>query len=115
MARYTCLFTVAIPLQHLHQQVIETLKSCNLEIIYNSADYIMGREVPGQIPFAKLVTAEVLIDKTTATDAKSRMSMVIKNEELPLQMNNHCHQMFERIHQAMAENRRWELIDRVVS
>jgi hypothetical protein len=115
MARYTCLFTVAVPLQQLHPQVIEILKSCNLEIIYDSPDYIMGREFPGKIAFAKLVTAEVLIDRTTATDSEVRISVMIKNEELPLQTDNHCSRMFELVHKAIEENSRWQLIDRVVS
>jgi hypothetical protein len=115
MARYTCLFTVAVPLQQLHQQLIDILESCNLDIIYDTSDYVMAREVPGRVTFAKLVTAEVLIDRSTASDSEIRMNLVVKNEELPLQVNNHCHQMFDLVHQAITEHRHWKLIDSVAS
>jgi len=43
--------------------LVEFLQSCYLEIIYD--DYMMAREIPGQVSYTKLVTVEVLIDKTT--------------------------------------------------
>jgi hypothetical protein len=57
------------------------------------------------------VTVEVLIDKSTATETESRMSIVIKNDELPLQVNNHCRQMFDFIKQAIEDCRHWHLIE----
>jgi hypothetical protein len=73
----------------------------------------MAREIPGRIAFAKLVTVEVLIDKSTATAQEVRMNFVIKNEELPLQVDNHCRQMFELVQQAVAANRHWQLVESV--
>lgn len=113
MARYTCLFTVSVPVENVQALLIEVLEACNLEIIYASGDYIMGREIPGQIPFSKLVTVEVLMDRTTATDHEIRMSCVIKNEELPLQIDNHCRKMFDLVNQTITENRHWKLIEQV--
>jgi hypothetical protein len=113
MARYTCLFTVEVPLDSLRQLLVEILESCNFDIIYDTGDYMMAREVPGQVAFAKLVTVEVLIDKSTATDSEIRMNFVIKNEELPLQVDNHCRQMFDLVTQAIIENRHWHLIESV--
>ncbi|MBD1839129.1 hypothetical protein H6F78_18545 [Coleofasciculus sp. FACHB-64] len=113
MARYTCSFIVAVPLERLQQVLIEVLESCNFDIIYNTGDYLMAREIPGHVSFAKLVTVEVLIDKSTATDREVRMNFVVKNEELPLQVDNHCHQMFYQVHQAIAENRHWQLVESV--
>lgn len=72
---------------------------------------MMAREFPGQVSFPKLVTVEVLIDKTTATETKTRVNLVIKNEELPLQVDNHCHQMFNLVNQAITENRHWQLVE----
>lgn len=111
MARYTCSFTVAVPIEILRQLLVEVLQACNLDIIYDAGDYMMAREIPGQVSFAKLVTVEVLIDKTTASNTETRMNLVIKNEELPLQVDNHCHQMFELVSQAIADNRNWQLIE----
>jgi len=113
MARYTCSFIIAVPLERLQQVLIEVLESCNFDIIYNTGDYLMAREIPGHVSFAKLVTVEVLIDKSTATDQEVRMNFVIKNEELPLQVDNHCHQMFHQVQQAIAQNRHWQLVESV--
>ncbi|AFZ21092.1 hypothetical protein H6F96_29145 [Microcoleus sp. FACHB-53] len=113
MARYTCSFTVAISFEYLQSSLIELLQSCNFDIIYDTGDYIMAREFPGRVSFAKLVTVEVLIDKSTATSQEVRMNFVIKNEELPLQVDNHCHQMFNMVQEAVAENRYWQLVETI--
>ena len=73
----------------------------------------MAREFPGRVAFAKLVTVEVLIDKSTATSQEVRMNFVIKNEELPLHLDNHCRQMFDMVQEAVAENRHWQLVESV--
>ncbi|MBD2775505.1 hypothetical protein [Iningainema tapete] len=111
MARYTCSFIVSISFNHLQPLLVELLQDCGLDVQYYTADYIMAREIPGQVPFSKLVTVEVLIDRSTATETESRMSIVIKNEELPLQLQNHCRQMFEFIKQAIEDCRHWHLIE----
>lgn len=113
MARYTSSYTVALPIDRLRQVLIEVLESCPLDLVYESGsgDYIMARETPGQVSFAKLVTVEVLIDRTTATETETRMSLVMKNEELPLQIDNHCRQMFDLVNQAILSNRQWQLVE----
>jgi hypothetical protein len=111
MARYTCSFIVSVPIDHLQPLLVELLQDCQLDVQYYTADYIMAREIPGNVSFSKLVTVEVLIDKSTATESESRMSIVIKNEELPLQLHNHCRQMFEFIKQAIEDCRHWHLIE----
>ncbi|MBW4442668.1 MAG: hypothetical protein KME10_15815 [Plectolyngbya sp. WJT66-NPBG17] len=113
MARYTCLFTVGVPVQNLQPLLNQTLKSCNLDVIYATEDYMMAREIPGKVSFPKLVTVEVLIDKTTATDRETRMNFVVKNEELPLQVENHCRKMYTLVNQAISENQGWNLIETV--
>ncbi len=110
MARYTCFFTVATPLSQLRPVLTEVLHACNLPVIYDSADYMMARELPGKVAFAKLVTVEVLIDHTTATDQGVQVNLVIKNEELPLQINNHCRQIFDQLHTRILENSHCHLI-----
>jgi hypothetical protein len=74
---------------------------------------MMARENPGGVPFPKLVTVEVLIDRTKATAEEVSMKCVIKNEELPLQSDNHCFQMFEKINAAMTGSSQWKLIETV--
>ncbi len=113
MARYTCTFSVAIPLERLQTSLMEILESCHLEIIYDTGEYIMAREMPDRAPFQKLVTAEVLIDRTTATAEAIRMNLVMKNEELPLQTDNHCRQMFDLLQEALVDYSQWKLLDKV--
>jgi hypothetical protein len=111
MARYTCFFTLAIPITDLHQAMKQVLEPCNFKVLYNTAEYIMARENPGGVPFQKLVTVEILIDRTQATAEAVSMKCVFKNEELPLQVDNHCYKTFELINKAMSESSDWKLIE----
>lgn len=113
MARYTHLLTVALSPRLLRQQLIDTLQTCQLEVVHTTDDYVMARESPNGIPFTQLVSVEVLIDNTTATDTSTQFTFVIKNEELPLKIKNHCFQVYEQLSAALAENKNWELLQSV--
>lgn len=110
MARYTHDLTVAVPLSQFYEQVKEVLKACNFEVLYFKEDFVIAREMPGNIPFSRLVTVEILVDSTRATQETTHLNVVVKNEELPLQANNHCYQMYEKLNQAIADNKGWNLI-----
>lgn len=114
MARYTGFFIVAVPIDRLRQLLMDVLESCNCEIIYDTGDYMMAREVPGQVSFTKLVTIEVLIDRPSDGIDEVRMNFVVKNEELPLHYDNHCRQMFDLVWQTIEENRQWQLLESAV-
>ncbi|HEY9699277.1 MAG TPA: hypothetical protein V6D10_18605 [Trichocoleus sp.] len=109
MARYTSLFTVAVSFDRLKQLLTDILRSCSMDIIYSSEDYLVAREVPGHVSFSRLVTVEVLIERPVQ-DPAVRMNFVVKNEELPLKSENHCREMFNLVNRAVAENRHWQLI-----
>jgi hypothetical protein len=112
MARYTCSLTVALANQDIHASLIQLFQSCKFEVIYDTTDYIMGREVPGDVPFAKLVTVEGLIEKSRGVVAgQAQVNLVIKNEELPLQANNHCRQMFDQLQQAIQNHADWKVLN----
>lgn len=113
MARYTSWFTVEVLPANLQQLLIDVLKACNLDIIYHTSDYMMAREIPGRTSFTKLVVVEVLFDKTISTLTETRINIVVKNEQLPLQVNNHCYQMFQVVNQAIADNRQWQLLESI--
>jgi len=110
MARYTGLFVVDVdaPIERLRGFLTEILKSCRFDIIYETADYLMAREIPGKVSFSQLVTVEVLIDKPIDPGQEIRMNVVIKNEELPLKRENHCKQMFDSVTRAIADNDKWK-------
>jgi hypothetical protein len=110
MSRYICHFLVKLSPQTARAQAKQLLESCRMETIYEIDDYVMSREIPGQVSFAKLVTAEVLIDITNATKDAVTLSFVVKNEELPLNSNNHCHQMFDLLRVAIEQHKGWQPI-----
>ncbi len=113
MARYTHLLTVAAPLGRLYEQVTDLLKSCNFEVLHLTDDYLIARETPGKVPFPKLVTVEVLVDNTRATKEGTQLNFVVKNEELPLKSNNHCYQVYQRLNQAISDNKGWNLVESI--
>lgn len=110
MARYTHDLTVAVPLSQFYEQIKAVLTACHFEVLYFKEDYVVARELPGNIPFSRLVTVEVFVDSTRATPDITHLNVVVKNEELPLQANNHCYQMYEKLNEAIAENQGWDLI-----
>lgn len=115
MARYTCSFIVSTSIDRVQTSLISVLSSCQFEIIYDTGDYLMAREIPGRVAFGKLVTVEVLIDKLVFSGQEIRMNFVVKNEELPLQVDNHCWQMYNSVRDAVTDNRQWQLLEAIPS
>ncbi|WP_013324001.1 hypothetical protein [Gloeothece verrucosa] len=115
MARYTCSYIVKTSLGQLEALLKELLTGCDFEVTYHTQDYMMAREMPGKVPFSKLVTVEVLIDSTTATPSQVQLSLVVKNDELPLQRDNHCSQLFNGVQEVIAQDYQWQLVESVPS
>ena len=113
MARYTGFFVIAVDLEYVREILIEMLESCNIDITYQTPSSLIGREAIGQVPIAQLVTAEVVFDTATSTENETKMTLIVKNEALPLQLNNHCHQMFEAIGQMIVDCRQWNLLESI--
>lgn len=110
MARYTRSLSVALSLSNCLIQLKAVLESCHLEMLFSKEDCIIAREQPGKVPFTKLVTIEVLVDSTRATSNITNMDVVVKNEELPLQSNNHCSQIFDQLSQAINQHSGWQVM-----
>ena len=111
MARYTCSYLVKLPIDQIQPSLKEILQSCNFDVLYQTGDYLMAREIPGEVAFTKLVRVEVLTDTTTATPEEVQVNFVVKNEELPLQLDNHCRQMFNLVTRAIANDNKWQLLE----
>ena len=119
MARYISSCKSAAPLETIRHLIADVLQTCDFNVIYEKGDYFFAKEVPGRVNFSKLVSVEVVIDKhsqrpqiseTDISDGgKLEMSFVIKNEELPLKIDNHCRRKFDLVNQAIAENAHFEL------
>lgn len=105
MARYTTLFRAMNSLEQIRQTLADTLSSCDLNLVYENQEYLVAKEKPGGVKPAQLATVEVLINPPTATEPSAKVNVVVKNEELPLRRDNHCHQLFELVHQAISECR----------
>ncbi len=110
MARYTSLFTTNTSIESLREALHKTLESCSFDIIYDTGDYLVAREKPGKVSFARLVTVEVLLDQSAVND-ETRMNFVVKNEELPLKADNHCHRIFDHLNKAIADRQQWKLVE----
>ncbi|WOD41274.1 hypothetical protein [Nodosilinea sp. E11] len=101
MARYTNSLPVSTATVRLRDSIISTLQACGLHMIYETKDYLVAKEQPGQVPLAQLTTIEVLINQPTVAAESARVNLVVKNEELPLSHNNHCEQVFSTVSQAI--------------
>jgi len=116
MARYTSLLKVAAPVESVQPSVTTILESCNMRVIHEDGDYLVAREVPGQVSYSKLVTVEVLIDKPREPIVDDIcLNFVIKNEELPLKLNNHCRHVFEIVNEALVNSDQWQLVEHIAS
>ncbi len=111
MARYTYSFFVKSTVNEIHSFVNQVMPTCHFDMIYSTNDYLMARETPGNVPFSKLVTAEILIDTTMNSDKGIKVNFVVKNDELPLQLDNHCHQLSQKVKNAVSENNAWKFIN----
>lgn len=102
MARYTNLLTVPKSIPSLRDSIVDSLKSCGLSLVYETGDYLVAKEKPGQVTFAQLATIEVLINPPTSNLGEARVNLVVRNEELPLNRDNHCQRVFETVNEAIA-------------
>lgn len=110
MARYTNLFTASGSTQDLRRSVVRVFQSCDLSLIYETADYLVAKEKPGQVAFAQLATVEVLINSLPHDEPAAQVNLVVKNEELPLKTNNHCQRVFELVNRTIVENQNWRAV-----
>ena len=85
----------------LQVSISRVLESCNLSIVYTSDDYLVAKERPGQINLSELTTIEILIQPPQPNSSQFQLNLVVKNDQLPLQSNNHCKRIFDSVHQAI--------------
>jgi hypothetical protein len=111
MSRYVCHFLVNLSPQNVRFPLKKLFEACAMEPMYETDDYVMAREIPGRVSFTKLVTAEVSIDPAADTSDLVRLNFLVKNDELPLNPNNHCRQVFDLLRVAIAHNYDWQSLD----
>ncbi len=109
MARYTNLFKACGSTQDLRRSLVGILESCGLNLIYETRSYLVAKEQPGYVDsYAQLATVEVSIDYSEQQETTTCVNLIVKNEELPLQIDNHCQHIFEIVNQAIALNEGWQ-------
>jgi hypothetical protein len=111
MARYTQHFLVEIAPENLHPTIVKTLEACNLAITYETDDYVNAQEIETNESFAKMVTVEVLIHRSEIEGDQAKLTIVIKNAELPLRLNNYCHGISDRVSKAFCDSPEWKLLE----
>ncbi|MEB3341172.1 hypothetical protein [Okeania sp.] len=115
MARYTGIFTVSFGIEDLQPIFIEILTYCGCEIIYNRRDYLMARELPGQVSFPKLVYIDINLERLSNATEKTRIKIVVRSEELAVKLDNHCYQVFYLLTKLIVENSHWELLESIIN
>jgi hypothetical protein len=109
MARYTCSYLVGLSESEMIASLKDIIQECDLNLTYETGGYLMAKEKPGSVSFTKLVELEVLFDRNKLYDGKLQVDFVAKNEELPLQTDNHCRTVFESIQKTVSAQQPWEL------
>jgi hypothetical protein len=113
MARYTCLFSFSQPSDQVLGQLEPALATCGLNIVHKTPDYLLARERPGNVAYPRMVTVELVVDRTDEARNRARLNLIVKNEELALKQDNHCRQMSERIGQSLQDSGLLELLSSV--
>ncbi len=106
MARYTSSFVVHASLQEVPGLLSQILKSCDFGVVYQATDYLMAKELPGQVSLSKLVSVQVLIESTLAEEDGVPVTFVVKNDELPLNLDNYCHQRFQELQTSLNQSKK---------
>jgi hypothetical protein len=113
MARYTQQYVLKILPGKLRQAITESLESCKLNITYSTDDYIRAQEAAGSVSFSQLVTIEILIQQNATNDGTTKFTCVAKNEELPLRVDNHCHEVSDLVNKALSSNKSWKVVETI--
>ncbi len=116
MARYTGFIIVAIEdFNNLQPVVLGILEELNLEVIHNTGNSILARERASEIPFSELAIAEVTFNLASITQTTIRIDLIVKNNTLPTQKDNHCRQVFDFFIYWAMENSYWQVIESMTS
>jgi len=106
MARYAATLLVIATENHIRTGIREALTSTGFELVFESNDYLMAREIPGQVKFSLLTSAEILID-LKYSKSEASLVIIVKNEQLPLNKDNHCQTVFDRLKQTLIDYDQW--------
>ncbi len=99
MSRYSHTVVCPADLDSIRSRLKELVEQRQFSVVYDSADYWVAREAPGQVSLSQLVTIEIFFE--SAEGNSTQLTCLVKNEELPLQTINHCQQIYESFRQEL--------------
>lgn len=110
MARYTCSYKFPVSTQQIYSIMTEIFDSCQLQIEFQSNDYIMAKEIKNKIYYSHLVKVDVMINLFNINQNSTTINLIVQNEELALNKDNHAREKLEEIQQTIAQKYQGELL-----
>ena len=101
MGHYSCVMNLPTDRQAVRYELQELLNGREFDVVYDSPSYWVVREQTGCVALSQLVTVEMYLDSKAGGEVE--LTCVAKNQELPLQKNNHCQQVFESVKTVLDE------------
>lgn len=102
MARYSCIYHLSGPAKRIHDVLVGVFDIENFDLIHDSPNYWVVRELPGRVSFDRLVTIEFMLD-SGATGDRVQVTCIAENDELSLQRENHCRQVFAGVESVLEQ------------
>ncbi|MEG3436646.1 hypothetical protein V0288_05895 [Pannus brasiliensis CCIBt3594] len=104
MSRYSCSYLVKNSPARLELLYDDLLNLSVFEVMHRRSDRFVLVEMPGKVSFSQLVTIELF--NKIVSPSEIQIELLVKNNELPLRVNNRCRQCFDAIHQIITEHYR---------
>jgi hypothetical protein len=99
-----------VSIQEIYSVLAEILESCQLQVDFQANDYLMAKEKDQDVSFLKLVHVDIIIDLATGNEKNTTVNIVVKNEELAVNKNNHAFAKMEQIKQVISDKYEAELL-----
>lgn len=110
MARYifSCIFPFS--LDKSRALIKEITTACQLEIEFQTDDYLMAKETIKKIAFDKLVKVDIILNNNTSKKNETNVEFIIKNEELAFNNKNRAMEKFKQLKQIITANYKLDIM-----
>lgn len=110
MARYTCSYKFPVSTEKIYSVIAEIFNSCQLQIEFQSNDYIMAKEIKNKIHYSHLVKVDVMINLFSVNKEETTLNLIIQNEELAVSKNNHARDKLDQLQKIIINNYKADLL-----
>lgn len=104
MSRYSCSYLVKLSPNQLDFLYDDLSRLSVFEVMHRRPDRLVLLELPNDVLFSRLVTIELF--NQFISPSEIQIELLVKNNELPLRVNNRCRQCFDAIHKIITEHYR---------